>query len=67
MKTDPEVWGDPKADAPALGLLTLVGLCEAFAKNPTLKSVCSDGNSDVQAVARDLALTVLDYCADLTK
>lgn len=44
-----------------VGVLTLLGLCEALAKNQTLQSVCSDGNSSVQAVARDLALTVMDY------
>lgn len=44
-----------------LGLATMAGLTAAIAANPTLRSICSDGNSNVQAVARDIMLSVVDY------
>ena len=59
------IWGKPKDDLPMLGLATILGLCEAIAKDGALQSVCSDGNSDVQAVARSIALSVLDYIREL--
>lgn len=51
--------------ARAAGVLTLLDLSEALAKNSALQSVCSDGNSDVREVARDLAITVMEHIAAL--
>lgn len=61
------IWGNPRDDVPALGLATMLGLCDAIAANEALRSVCSDGNSSVQDVARDIALSVIDYIANVQK
>lgn len=64
-KANAAIWGEPKDDLPMLSLATILGLCEVIAKDASLQSVCSDGNADVQAVARSIALSVLDYIREL--